>query len=83
MSGHEKEEWEKEPGWTALGWAELQCRWSDRGLGSKPGQRAALPRQLQLATPKRAKEYPDCATAWCDLSQLSRAATSSHESDVF
>lgn len=29
MSGHEKEEWETELGRTALGWAELQHRWSD------------------------------------------------------
>lgn len=37
MSGHEKEEWEKKLGWTGLGWAELLCRWSDRGVGQQAG----------------------------------------------
>lgn len=40
MSGHEKEEWEKELGWIGLGWAELQCRWSDRGVGQHAGSRS-------------------------------------------
>lgn len=40
MSGHEKEEWEKELGWIGLGWAELQRRWSDRGVGQQAGSRS-------------------------------------------
>lgn len=81
MSGHEKEEWEKELGWIGLGWAELQCRWSDRGVGQQAGSRSYASTPTAITDAKERKD-PDCATAWSDLTQLSKAAKSSYESKV-
>lgn len=64
MSGHEKEEWEKELGWIGLGWAELQCRWSDRGAGQHAGSRSYASTPTVITD---AKESQEAATARSDL----------------
>lgn len=64
MSGHEKEEWEKELGWIGLGWAELQCRWSDGGVGQPAGSRSYASTPTVIPDAKESKET---ATAWSDL----------------
>lgn len=73
MSGHEKEEWEKELGWIGLGWAGQSCSADGQTeeLGSKPGQGVTIPRQLPSRMPKMVKKHPDCATAQSDLTHQS------------
>lgn len=56
MSGHEKEEREKELGWIALGWAELQCRWSDRGVGQQAGSRSYASTPTAITDVKESEE---------------------------
>lgn len=68
MSGHEREEWEKELGWIGLGWAELQCRWSDRGVGQHAGSRSYASTPTVIAD---ANESTVTATACFDLTRQS------------
>lgn len=56
MSGHEKEEWEKELGWIGLGWAELQYRWSDGRVGQPAGSRSDASTPTVIMNAKESEE---------------------------